>query len=77
MPPALPFPRHKHPPSTVDALGILSALPGGLPADQGDSAPIDESVDTGEEGQTEANQGEMTPGSSSETIRGRGLPKRP
>ena len=77
MPPALPFPRHKHPPSTVDALGILSTLPGGLPADQGDSAPIEESVDTGEDGQMEATQGEMTQESSSEAIPGRSLPKRP
>lgn len=49
MPPALPFPAHKHPPSTVGPLGILNSLPGGLPADQGDSAPIEETP-AGEEG---------------------------
>ena len=41
MPPALPFPMHKHPPTVVGPLGVLNGLPG-LPADQGDSAPIEE-----------------------------------
>ena len=48
MPPALPFPAHKHPPTTVGPLGILNSLPGGLPADQGDSAPIEETPATEE-----------------------------
>ena len=41
MAPALPFPAHKHPPSTAGALGLLNGMPG-LPADQGDSAAIEE-----------------------------------
>ena len=51
MPPALPFPAHKHPPTTVGPLGLLNSLPGGLPADQGDSAPIEETA-AGDDGTT-------------------------
>jgi len=71
MAPALPFPAHKHPPSTVGALGIMNAIPGGLPADQGESAPIEEAA-AGVEGAppTEGTPGEPTddaPDSTPET----------
>ena len=46
MPPALPFPAHKHPPTTVGALGVLNGMPG-LPADQGDAAAIEEGAPDG------------------------------
>ena len=55
MAPALPFPIHKHPPTVVGPLGALNGIPG-LPADQGDSAPIEE---TPEEA-LEAANGEAT-----------------
>ena len=57
MPPALPFPAHKHPPTTVGPLGILNSLPGGLPADQGDSAPVTESPTEGEKSASDPPEG--------------------
>jgi len=44
MAPALPFPIHKHPPTQVDPLGLLDGPLPGLPADQGDTAPIEDSA---------------------------------
>ena len=39
---ALPFPIHKHPPTQVQPLGLLDGSLPGLPADQGESAPNEE-----------------------------------
>ncbi len=44
MAPALPFPMHKHPPTQVEPLGLLDGPLPGLPADQGDTAPIEDSA---------------------------------
>ena len=70
MPPALPFPKHKHPPSKVGALGILNSLPGGLPADQGDSAPIEETPNAAEDENPEGSDGTTRDGVAPGPIRG-------
>ena len=55
----------------------MSALPGGLPADQGENAPIEESPGTGKDEQMDAGDGSTTDNKGSDAIGDADVPNRP